>query len=1814
MSSRQLLHTQSTPGLLFNAASMKDLLVIEAILREETGNPDAHMRPKERTKKGGKKKSVSSNQTQMSIENAPVDPLERARMRRVSQNSVHVFAPIIADSNEAPIGGDDVSYLERQYKRVNTILIQNEQKITNGFDQLIGELSEEAKFDNDNGNGDKAKAPKFVEEDANLLLLFAGITEIDDDDAFKIANNARLVNIEARRAAAEQHRKKLDLEKATSKDKSGGASFDPMAAAIKFVEDEENGGVHASIPPSTTGRRPPEIAPTGSDEQIKGSTEAEATPIDIEEIDFSVWKTGVIAVLRQKLMAGILAEKRGQLAPNFVDLAEQSSVMMHSMAPPPKSAKVNGGSRPGTTGSNFDETVEYDPSTTALFGESSIAEDAQAGGGSIANLFPEEMNKSQMAKSMSGLDGKSSIVGKSAAHSKSYAPGNSSLWEGGGGSLFQASQTTAGDGKGLPPLLLKKKGTKAINRKKLQGKGGFNDAPGNSSLWEGGGGSLFQASQTTAGDGKGLPPLLLKKKGTKAINRKKLQGKGGFNDSFSRPTPRVLKSSQPKTSQSLLSSTGGISQEELLALREELANAKNGLRELDSMVDNNIAWVHNHCDVQPTALSDRTKQRCRVMALEKLFATIGGFIETTLAFAFLKWREGSRYDEVNRMAVVYTRAKSIEITTKVFSEALVRQYLKAWSPWLKSYAIQKRWEQEASAMELQRVARGFVGRRLALFRKKNVKAVYIQCMARVHRACKRVRHRRKFLRLRRAAVRIQEFFHLLVLKTKARKEVQRRRDLKAARATQALQKAEAARIKRAAEEKLKNEKADWKEVQRRRDLKAARATQALQKAEAARIKRAAEEKLKNEKAEQRRKATAAAAKAPKGSRGRTAPSASSGPTSAKSSPSKSSKTTTAKETKGHHGATKRPPSTGSTKKRKKDASKSPSRADEQLDEAAELAALEATAPKQPYKPMSMPGRKKAVKKPAAEPTGFDDGFGDGFGDGFDDPGFDDPKNAAATPSPAKGFGSTGSPEVGGTTTSFAVPSPDAMTKEHALRLKQEAEDFLIKNDPTYAEMMKQQKLALAAASSNNAGSPGSKSGSSSPSGGMFSSLTGGLFGSKPASPAPQPAVNPADFPDEEDEYLTPEQVAEQDRLRAIEAEEQLKRDKEQAYVDAQEAKAKLIADEREAKAKILAEKDRVEFEKQEAIRLEKEAAAEEERKRKEEEEEKQRLEDEALEAAELAKAEAAKAEKERIAKEEADKKLRDEIIAEARAAARLEWEAELKEKGMVVAGSQYGDYGKKKPQTPKRPMSARLQDGVQMVKNLLTPRSARRPDTAGRASTDDAIAEGDEGGAAKKGKKSKKGKKEKEPEPEPTSALSSMFSTLTSVVKVPKSLSDLSPIKTPLGPKGFNPETEVLIEVDLAMERLVRQARRMRAVARVRAQRELIQKEQQRAGRYIHWAVCLIQRTARGRQGRARFNDVREAVNKAIEELRQRSAVKIQCAVRRRLAIARVKQLWKELGEAQKRAEWSKYKEESGRKAKIKILAAGTPRKSRDIDSDDEPDITTWGIDPEQVNEMDEKIRRLEEIERNIEEKEKKMKKSQEESEKRTLELQEQLKKLEEKQKADEAERLMQVEMMKSAMGSGGPMQSGRSMMGTGGPRSAAPSARSVPASARSAPPSARSARGPEGIPADAPKMQYNGDEWVQLWDPDENATYWYCVATEAAQWEEPGTAPEYDYSSGYDTEGAMTDYSTDYYSGAETDYSEYQTEGEWQEFWDDAAQAKYWYNESTGEASWVAPELPPANVPKSARDFPDEWVSYIDETTNQEYWYNSKTGETSWA
>ena len=100
-------------------------------------------------------------------------PMDVARMQRHASNNVHVFAEgIAANSDDKFLDGavgDDVNYLERQYKKVQNILLANEKKLTDGYEQLVGEAQAPG-----------ASPLRFNGEDAKLLLLFAGITEVNE--------------------------------------------------------------------------------------------------------------------------------------------------------------------------------------------------------------------------------------------------------------------------------------------------------------------------------------------------------------------------------------------------------------------------------------------------------------------------------------------------------------------------------------------------------------------------------------------------------------------------------------------------------------------------------------------------------------------------------------------------------------------------------------------------------------------------------------------------------------------------------------------------------------------------------------------------------------------------------------------------------------------------------------------------------------------------------------------------------------------------------------------------------------------------------------------------------------------------------------------------------------------------------------------------------------------------------------------------------------------------------------------------------------------------------------------------------------------------------------------------------------------------------------------------------------------------------------------------------------------------------------------------------------------------------------------------
>lgn len=252
---------------------------------------------------------------------------------------------------------------------------------------------------------------------------------------------------------------------------------------------------------------------------------------------------------------------------------------------------------------------------------------------------------------------------------------------------------------------------------------------------------------------------------------------------------------------------------------------------------------------------------------------------------------------------------------------------------------------------------------------------------------------------------------------------------------------------------------------------------------------------------------------------------------------------------------------------------------------------------------------------------------------------------------------------------------------------------------------------------------------------------------------------------------------------------------------------------------------------------------------------------------------------------------------------------------------------------------------------------------------------------------------------------------------------------------------------------------------------------------------------------------------------------------------------------------------------------------------------------------LDEKMQKLEALERRLQENEARVRQEAQQAEEK---MRAQLQKFEEQARQAERDRQAQQELMQLAVG---PIASHRSPFVTGGGRNSAfNTGGGANIFGTNGPPTGRSAK--EGhIPATAPRLLYGGHEWVQLWDYDENAYYWWCSQLQHAQWEQPGleammyaanaasgipattaadinassynnaVVPSAPGTSGYPTDqsdaysesgyessgGALTDYSTDHEASYFEDYDHAAAAAQgWHEYWDESAQAKYWYNENT--------------------------------------------------
>lgn len=1805
--------TGSTPRepnsntLLFNSASLRDLLggamgntngkgekkrsrlavkaaaqyseFVQNILKEETGIVGLKRSQRVASKPSKKKKQASalshiSKMLEGDGRKKSFSKLDQARAMRLAHNNVFSFAAGLGMPHA------ETAYLEKQFQHVQDIVSEAERKIKIGFEQLVGRDKDTLLLD-----------------DAWLLMTLAGL-EVDDKVFNKVCDRARV------------------YDESSSKQK-----HEITSSPQGITNDKGNTGE-------------------------EGDFLIETVEEEVVEMQFDLWLRGICSALRQQLMTCVLGERRGLVAPSYLE----------SMSLSAKTAKRV---------SAFDNSLNNnDSNNNAMIGQPTHGKPS-----------------SPPIISMSKTVGMASI----------------------------AEETLSGK----PSLVKSKSGSAIIHP---------------------------QASTMSK-----LPPVKIKQLQKKAA-KKKLMKSFGFDDSFGRETPRCLiNRADPIAGGSSVLAGGapvGMARgvESVLAtvdsLRRELRIAQEGLQQLNGMVDENIAWVHNNCDVvhSNVTISTRTKERCRKMAVEKLFTTISDYLDGSVLWALQRWRIACQYSHISKLAVVFARAKGIEGTCRVMGDALTRQYLRAWVPWMALYRLRQREEQEAACVEIQKIVYGFLGRVRVKQIRRNKLVIRIQSMFRCFKARRIVARKRKQAlrrRINNCARRITEFFRNIVRKKEAKAEVLRRRRQRAAIKIQKIQRGIVgrARFKRIKDAK---QRASEEYAARMRAREEAAAKAKAEKEAMLEAKRKEAEKLQasiklREQASAKIAAGAAMAKGALGGIGRMFGGSKTAeetrgdekvPPARTPSPPVPERAPSPIPSPQPSPVPERSPSPKPTSPIQSNQPTDPeptvsTEATKTSEQVTNLADPDTEAASLKLQALARGGlaRRKSVKltqekqarsirmgldmgssvatglsnmfgggnknkdknktKEENSPVGSGGGGGGGDGGGSRRPSLDGittgisnfirrpsldgilpsfgspsasqdkSSNEGNVPSPVGGGGGGGGgrksptspvgtnekaspkqsptngrspsptnmsasrqstpPTVGPATTatltgtatatatapatskSTAASPTESSTSLSAVKTQgsrsssplqssgggDSGDQKSVEKKSSFGSFFGSKEPKRSNTSSPPSTPPAASASSSSSS---FSASSSSSSSSSPPSPSPSPTERKSNSPvtiQESNKSHSPKYEADspittqtqshtQSQMQTTETDDKIEEEEDQWGTFVEEEEVPHKGD----------------------ITTHKEDAREEEGEGDEDGDE---------EGSRTSVGSRASQERIETSEEKFARKMKEQREKEEEAA---EIERQKAERAAARKRAEEEQLQKEQEEINKKLAAEALE---RKRRGEETPRTAR-------------------------------------------SAFGSMFDVMSSAVKssaelmktsaemvtqVTKKLAT-SPSPTPRLKRKGGP----LPTPEIAVLRIQCAARCRRARIRVSNKRDAVKKSQKKAGLLIYWAVVTIQRIARGRQGRKRYQSFVFMAAKKREERILKLAKISQRIVRGFLGRRRVKKILKERQRKRTAAEFAKYNKDKGRrgnkvgkvkgeKEKSAVAAAASAAAANDEEDDD---MEEGGISSEQAKALEEKIKRLEEIEASIKAREEAMLEAQRRTEEQAERMAAALKLIEERAAQEAARR----EVMEMAMGE---IPSARS---TG--RSAKQSARgsgrkttgrmnTLESARHSAPPTARSARGGAGIPPDAPSMMYEGEKWVQLWDPEESAHYWYCERTQAAQWDPPGTETNGAESDGYESMGGMTDYSTDAYSsGGEYD-SDYGGNSEWQEFWDEQAQAKYWYNYNTGEATWARPggsvgssrgsamNTQPAPVSMRSAD----WVSYLDPSTGQEYWYNAVTGESSW-
>ncbi|KAH9141197.1 hypothetical protein AeRB84_014606 [Aphanomyces euteiches] len=184
-----------------------------------------------------------------------------------------------------------------------------------------------------------------------------------------------------------------------------------------------------------------------------------------------------------------------------------------------------------------------------------------------------------------------------------------------------------------------------------------------------------------------------------------------YNRYWTRPTPSCLRPG---------------ANVDLTTLRRELALSEYGLKALDMKLREDVQWVQ--ANVPVTSL--KAQLFCQKWGAEKMNALLSRILLNFQARAFFKWRDYLVFLQAKAKADKYLKCKAGSRLTTLMASWEHKMMARAWVVWTRECQEEARNEKMSSAIEIQRLVRGFLARTAVVRHQERVGATHIQRIVR----------------------------------------------------------------------------------------------------------------------------------------------------------------------------------------------------------------------------------------------------------------------------------------------------------------------------------------------------------------------------------------------------------------------------------------------------------------------------------------------------------------------------------------------------------------------------------------------------------------------------------------------------------------------------------------------------------------------------------------------------------------------------------------------------------------------------------------------------------------------------------------------------------------------------------------------------------------------------------------------------------------------------------------------------------------------------------------------------------------------------